>query len=270
VPDSDVNRNVAHSGNIEKSIYYITIMKKIILISVALLSFMSCDLVADKQKQQDAKNKAAVETPKGQHSYAIGADMGRAIKQIDAELDISMIMQGIKDQMDSTKPPLMNDSQVMVAMQDLMTEMRKNRIAKDSLKAVENLAKQNEFLEQNKSAAGVITTEGGLQYIVLSEGTGAVAQDGDSVSVHYSGSLLDGTEFDSSVKRNQPLAVTVTEGRLIKGWIDMLRLMKKGQKVKVWIPADLGYGERGSPPVIPGNSMLVYEMELLDIKPVKK
>ncbi len=227
---------------------------------------MSCDLSADNQA---AKNKAALETPKGRHSYAVGADMGKAIKQINAELDISMILQGIKDQMDTTKPALMNDSEMIAAMQDLITEMNKARIAKDSIKAAENLASQNSFLEKNKGEVGVVATESGLQYIIIAEGSGEAAKDGDTVSVHYTGMLQDGSEFDSSVKRNQPLTIALSEGRLIKGWIEMLRLMKKGQKVKVWIPSSLGYGEQGSPPVIPGNSMLIFDMELLDIKPAK-
>jgi len=243
-------------------------MKKFLLFSVALASIvsMSCDLSADNQA---AKNKAALETPKGRHSYAVGADMGKAIKQINAELDISMILQGIKDQMDTTKPALMNDSEMIAAMQDLITEMNKARIAKDSIKAAENLASQNSFLEKNKGEVGVVATESGLQYIIIAEGSGEAAKDGDTVSVHYTGMLQDGSEFDSSVKRNQPLTIALSEGRLIKGWIEMLRLMKKGQKVKVWIPSSLGYGEQGSPPVIPGNSMLIFDMELLDIKPAK-
>jgi len=250
------------------SVFYITLMKKFLLFSVALASFasVSCDLSTDGQV---AKNKAALETPKGRHSYAVGVDMGRAIKQINAELDIPMILQGIKDQMDTTKPALMNDSEVIVAMHDLIAEMNKARIAKDSIKAAENLANQNSFLEKNKSEVGVVSAENGLQYIIIAEGSGEVAKNGDTVSVHYTGMLQDGSEFDSSIKRNQPLTVTLSEGRLIKGWIEMLRLMKKGQKVKVWIPSSLGYGEQGSPPVIPGNSLLIFDMELLEIKPAK-
>jgi len=253
----------------KSGVYYITSMKKILLISVALMSIISisCDLNAGKQ---DAKNKAAIETPKGKHSYAVGVDMGRNIKQIDAELDISMILQGIKDQMDSTRPALMNDSELTVALQDLISEINKNRMARDSIKAAENLASQKAFLEKNKGEVGIITTQSGLQYIVIAGGAGELAKEGDTVSVHYTGSLQDGTEFDSSIKRNQPLSVILSEGRLIKGWIEMLRLMKKGQKVKAWVPSNLGYGERGSPPVIPGSSLLVFEMELLDIKPAKK
>ena len=239
-------------------------MKKSLFTVVALMSviFMSCDLNANSK---DVSTKAALETPKGRHSYAVGIDMGRAIKQIDADLDYSMILQGIKDQLDTAKPALMNDSEVTAAMQDLMMEMRRARVARDSARAEENLASQNSFLEKNKGEVGIVATESGLQYIKVTEGSGEVAKDGDTVSVHYTGSLLDGTEFDSSIKRNSPLSIVLGEGQLIKGWVEMLRLMKKGDKVKAWVPSSLGYGEQGNH-IIPGNSLLVFEMELLDIK----
>jgi len=249
-------------------------MKKSLIFSVALMGaiFMSCDLNANNQA---VAGKAALETPKGRHSYAVGMDMGRAIKQIEADLDHSMIIQGIKDQMDTTKPALMNDSEFVAALQELMQEMRKARVAKDSIalaerkkQAEENLVKQKEFLEKNKGETGIIATESGLQYIVLTEGKGNSAKDGDTVVVHYTGLLLDGTKFDSSIDRNEPLSIALGEGMLIPGWVEMLRLMKKGDKVKVWVPSSLGYGENGNP-VIPGNSLLIFDMEMLDIKPVK-
>ncbi len=202
--------------------------------------------------------------------------MGRGIKQAEADLDYAMILQGIKDQLDTTKPALMNDSEVTAALQEFMMEMRKARMAKDSIameerkqKAAENLVKQNEFLEKNKGEVGVVVTESGLQYIILKEGEGKVAKDGDTITVHYTGTFLDGTKFDSSLDRNQPLSITLGEGQLIPGWVEMIRLMQKGEKVKTWVPSRLGYGEYGNH-AIPGNSILIFEMELLDIKPAKK
>ncbi|MDR3002391.1 MAG: FKBP-type peptidyl-prolyl cis-trans isomerase [Fibromonadaceae bacterium] len=238
-------------------------MKKSFLISVALVSVMSLSFVSCKD---DSVKKETLETPKGKYSYAIGYDMGRGLKQIEVELDIPMILQGLRDQLDTTRAALMNDSEVMVAMQELIAEMQRTRLVKDSVKAAENLISQNAFLEKNKSEVGVVSTESGLQFMLLSEGSGNTAKDGDTVSVHYTGFLLDGNKFDSSLDRQQPLTIVLGEGMLIPGWIEMLRLMKKGDKTRVWVPSSLGYGERGSPPVIPGNSMLVFEMELLDIK----
>ena len=236
---------------------------------------MSCDLDALDTGAGSAKK---LETPEGKYGYAIGVDMGTGARQINSNINIdySMVLQGIKDQLDTTKPALMNDSQVEATLQEINLSIRKARKAKDSIameerkqKAVENLSSQNSFLEKNKTEAGVVSTESGLQYITLKEGEGNIAVDGDTVVVHYTGTLLDGTEFDSSVKRNQPLSITLGEGQLIKGWVEMLRLMNKGQKVKTWIPSSIGYGEVGNPR-IPGNSLLVFEMELLDIKPAKK
>jgi len=240
--------------------------KSLFLLAVILLIsavYLSCDLNADNQA---VATKAALETPKGKFSYAFGTDFGKYIsntmKQVGVDMDYAIILQAIRDQIDTTRQALMNDSEFMVAMQELMAEMQRVR-------SVKNLEAQNVFLEKNKSEDDVVSTASGLQYRVLAEGTGQVAKDGDTVSVHYTGTLIDGLKFDSSVDKNQPLTVVLSDGQLIQGWIEMLRLMKKGSKVKVWIPSNLGYGEMGKPPFIAGNSLLVFDMELLDIKPAK-
>jgi len=250
-------------------------MKKILLFLAAFTSILSvsCDLNADNQA---VKNKAALETPKGRYSYAIGTNIGATVKRqmdaLDTDLDYSLILQGIKDKLDTTKPALMNDSEVTVTLNELLLEIQRAHFIKDSIArapvVAENLIKQKAFLEKNKTEAGVITTESGLQYTTVTEGKGQAAKDGDTIVVHYTGAFLDGSEFDSSIKRNQPISEVLTEGKFIKGWIEMLSLMKKGQKVKAWIPSSLAYGEQGGP-VIPGNSLLVFDMELLDIKPAK-
>ncbi|MDR0516427.1 MAG: FKBP-type peptidyl-prolyl cis-trans isomerase [Fibromonadaceae bacterium] len=250
-------------------------MKKSLFLAALIASaiFVSCDLNADNKT---VATKAALGEPKGRYSYAIGMDMGRAIKQVEADLDYSVVIQGIKDQLDSSRQSLMNDSEFTAALQDFMTEMRNARYVKDSIfmeerkqKAAENLINQKTFLEKNKSELGVVSTESGLQYMMLAEGSGNKAKDGDVISVHYTGALLDGTTFDSSLERNQPLSIALGEGQLIPGWVEMLRLMKKGDKVKAWVPSNLGYGEGGNQ-VIPGNSVLIFEMELLDITPATK
>jgi FKBP-type peptidyl-prolyl cis-trans isomerase len=241
-------------------------MKKSLFLLVALMGaiFMSCDLNADNQA---VATKAALETPKGKFSYTFGTDFGKYIsntmKQIDVDFDYSIILQAIRDQMDTTRQALMNDSEFMAAMQELMAEVQRVR-------NVKSLDAQNAFLEKNKGETDVISTANGLQYVVLTEGSGQTAKEGDTVTVHYTGTLIDGTKFDSSIDRNEPLSIALAEGQLIQGWIEMLSLMKKGNKVKVWIPSNLGYGEAGKPPIISGNSLLVFEMELLDIKPVTK
>jgi len=261
---------------VQEVAFYITLMKKSYILSAAAIlaiilcfSSASCDLNANSKA---VSTKAALETPKGKHSYAFGIEQGKYIKQIinqtEADVDISLILQGIKDQFDTTSSVLMNDSEVTVALQDLMAEIQKKRATKDSIANEDRKQKANDFLEKNKSEVGVVVTESGLQYIILKEGEGKTAKDGDTVTVHYAGSFMDGTKFDSSLDRNQPLSIALGNGQLIPGWVEMLRLMKKGEKVKAWIPSHLGYGEFGNR-AIPGNSMLIFEMELLDIKPAK-
>lgn len=144
------------------------------------------------------------------------------------------------------------------------------------MKKIEELKKKNiaegaAFLAENKSKPGVITTASGLQYKVLNAGTGAKIALGDSLKVHYTGKLLDGKTFDSSVDRGQPFEFVLTEGSLISGWIELLQLMNQGQKVVAWIPEKLAYGDQGSQPVIGPNSTLNFELEILEVKkPVAK
>ncbi len=127
----------------------------------------------------------------------------------------------------------------------------------------ENLEKGNKFLEENKKRQGISTTESGLQYEIIKAGTGAKPVDTDQVKVHYHGTLLDGTVFDSSVERNEPVTFPVTG--VIAGWTEALKLMSVGSKWKIYIPANLGYGEQGAGGKIGPNSALVFEVELLEI-----
>jgi FKBP-type peptidyl-prolyl cis-trans isomerase len=129
--------------------------------------------------------------------------------------------------------------------------------------AQENLEKGNEFLEENKSRPGVITTESGLQYEVLTEGTGPKPTQEDQVRVHYHGTLIDGTVFDSSVERGEPAVFGV--GQVIPGWTEALLLMPVGSKWKIYLPASIAYGERGAGNDIGPNSALIFEVELLEI-----
>lgn len=129
--------------------------------------------------------------------------------------------------------------------------------------AQENLEKGNAFLEENKKREGVITTESGLQYEVLTEGNGPKPVDGDKVRVHYHGTLIDGTVFDSSVDRGEPAVFGVNQ--VIKGWTEALELMPVGSKWKIYLPASLAYGERGAGADIGPNSTLIFEVELLEI-----
>lgn len=127
----------------------------------------------------------------------------------------------------------------------------------------DNLAKGKAFLEANKSKEGIKTTASGLQYKIITEGTGAIPKATDKVKVHYKGTLIDGTEFDSSYKRGTPLEFPLNA--VIKGWAEGLQLMKVGSKAELYIPSELGYGEQGAGSQIGPNSVLVFEVELLNI-----
>ena len=213
--------------------------------------------------------KTALVTEKDNYSYALGASFGQQarallIQRDSIDLDYAVFMQAFTErfEQDSAKL-LMSDSALFAVLNDFSMKRQQEKIQKDSLAAEKNLQEQKAFLEKNKSEGGVITTASGLQYLVIIEGKGEVPKDEDLVSVHYTGTLLDGTEFDSSIKRGAPAEFPLNA--VIPGWTELLKVMKVGSKVKAWIPSDLAYGPRGRQ-VIPGNSLLVFEMELLGVK----
>ncbi|MCR5029553.1 MAG: FKBP-type peptidyl-prolyl cis-trans isomerase [Fibrobacter sp.] len=204
-------------------------------------------------------------TPKDRYSYALGMDMGRAIKNVDAEIDKELFLRSLSDQMDG-KVLLMTDSQAEKALQELVLQMQVTREKKAAEAAKAALDSQKVFLEKNKTVAGVITTASGLQYKYITQAKDSSARTPkltDKVRVHYAGALLNGTEFDSSIKRGEPLEFPVNA--VIKGWQELLTLMKEGEKVQAWIPSELGYGAEGASPVIPPNALLVFEVELLNV-----
>jgi FKBP-type peptidyl-prolyl cis-trans isomerase FkpA len=193
-------------------------------------------------------------------SYAIGQQIGREIKGQGLEVDTGAIAMSIGDVMSGKESRL-----TMAEMQQVMQRMNEKMMAKESSAGKENKEKGDKFLGENKKKALVKTTADGLQYEVITTGKGAKPKATDVVKVHYKGTLLDGSEFDSSYKRNQPAEFPVNG--VIKGWTEALQMMTVGSKWKLYIPADLAYGERGRPG-IPANSTLTFEVELLDI--VKK
>ena len=204
-------------------------------------------------------------TAKDRYSYALGMDMGRAIKNVDAEIDKELFLKSLSDQMDGN-PLLMTDSQAEKALQELVLQMQVEREKKAAEAAKAALDSQNVFLEKNKSAEGVITTASGLQYKYMVKSIDSTAKSPvltDKVRVHYTGTLLNGTEFDSSVKRGEPLEFPV--GAVIQGWQELLTLMKPGEIVQAWIPSNLGYGTEGASPVIPPNALLIFQVELLNV-----
>jgi FKBP-type peptidyl-prolyl cis-trans isomerase len=206
-----------------------------------------------------------VKTEVEKSSYALGINMGQSVKQFPFELSKEALIQGFSD--------IVNDSEIKIAqeeygklMQELQTKMQEAQQSQnDAMKDVaeKNKAAQQAFIEKNAKEAGVKTTESGMQYQVINDGDGTLPVKEDTVRVHYTGTLLDGTVFDSSVERGQPAEFGV--GQVIPGWTEALQNMKVGSKHKLFIPAELAYGERGAGQHISPGSMLIFEVELLAI-----
>lgn len=204
-----------------------------------------------------ACDKPNLKEPKGQYSYAIGVQIAQNIKNQNIELDSKAFQAAMSDVINGKELQL-NDEERMQALRKMSEGLRE----KDMAEATENLKKGETFLEENKGKEGVKVTKSGLQYKVIKEGSGPKAKAKDTVEVHYRGRLIDGKEFDSSYSRNEPATFPVD--RVIPGWTEALQLMNPGSKYELFIPANLAYGERGNP-TIPGNSVLVFEVELLKI-----
>jgi FKBP-type peptidyl-prolyl cis-trans isomerase FklB len=200
---------------------------------------------------------------KSRVSYAIGMMLGKNWQQQGLEIDPDIAAHAIKD-IQSGGATLLSQAE----MQDTLTAFQQTfKIKQQKMqaeKAEKNKADGEAFLAANKSKPGVITLPDGLQYTVLTEGTGAMPSASDLVSVNYRGTLIDGTEFDSSYKRGQPASFPVNG--VIRGWTEALQLMKTGAKWQLLIPSKLAYGENGQRG-IPPNSVLVFEVELLSVQP---
>ncbi len=213
---------------------------------------------------------AGLPTEKQQVSYMIGMDIGKSLKPMKEEVDMATLQRAINDVF-GDKKPLLNDEQAMQVMQTFakkMQEKQEKEMAKKQAEMEEqgkkNVAAEATFLAENGKKAGVVTTASGLQYQIMTAGTGAKPTASDSVKVHYTGTLLDGTKFDSSYDRKEPAQFVLNS--VVPGWTEALQLMPVGSKYKLWIPAKLGYGAEGTPGgPIPPNSTLVFEVELLEV-----
>lgn len=201
-------------------------------------------------------------------SYAIGVDMVEAMDQMPKDLNLNreLVVRGLQDALKG-KEVLTSDERKKIKI-DFGKKMQEEMEKKIEEKRNENIAKGKEFLEKNKVRPEVKTTASGLQYEILTEGTGEQPQATDTVSVHYKGFLINGEEFDSSYARKQPASFPLNG--VIKGWGEGVQLMKVGSKFKFYLPSDLAYGERGAPPKIGPNETLIFEVELLSITPSTK
>lgn len=195
-------------------------------------------------------------------SYGIGYDLGRNIKESKVALDADLIAQGLRDCLAGAESKVTPEA-FQTAMAKVQDEMRGNAQAAAAV-AGEAAGKEGDvFREANAKKPGVKTTATGLQIETITEGTGESPKATDTVKVHYTGTLINGTKFDSSVDRGQPISFPLNG--VIPGWTEGLQLMKVGGKSRLVIPSNLGYGPQGSPPTIPPNATLVFEVELLEI-----
>jgi FKBP-type peptidyl-prolyl cis-trans isomerase FklB len=199
---------------------------------------------------------------KSRVSYAIGLNIGHNIKQQGVDIDANLVSRAIKDALTGSNE-LMTEAEVKTTMMAFQQQFRAKQLAKQAEQGAKNREAGNAFLAANKSNPGVQTLPDGLQYQILTAGSGSLPGANDTVTVNYRGTLIDGTEFDSSYKRGQPATFPV--GGVIRGWTEALQKMSVGSKWKLFIPAELAYGERGTGG-IPPNSALIFEVELLDAK----
>jgi FKBP-type peptidyl-prolyl cis-trans isomerase FklB len=225
-------------------------MKHFILIVSA--SLLALPLFGqDKSPQlKDQKDKV---------SYSIGMNIGFNLSRQKVDINPDILAAGLKDAI-AGKPQLTQDQ-----VKDVMAQFEKDMEQKQKQAGEKNKTDGAKFLEENKKKQGVKTTASGLQYKVMKDGTGAQPKPTDMVTVNYRGTLIDGTEFDSSYKRGQPATFPVNG--VIKGWTEALQLMKVGSKYQVFVPSNLAYGERSVSPDLGPNATLIFDVELLDAKP---
>lgn len=202
-------------------------------------------------------------TQKDKASYAIGLNIGKGLSRDAVDVDPKIVLKGLEDALSGSKP-LLTDDEVKATLMALQEDLRKKQEEKRQALIETNKAQGVTFLAANSKKDGVVTLPSGLQYKILTAGTGPKPTADDTVVCNYRGTLLDNTEFDSSYKRGQPASFAVN--RVIKGWTEALQLMPVGSKWQLFIPADLAYGERGQGPVIGPNATLVFEVELLSIQ----
>jgi len=193
-------------------------------------------------------------------------NIGKSLHKDDVEVDPDVLLRGMKDAMSGGKTAL-TDDEAKAVMTNLQASLRKQQAEKAQIAAETNKKAGDAFLAENKTKEGVVTLPSGLQYKILTQGTGPKPAATDTVVCNYKGTLLDNTEFDSSYSRNQPLTIPV--GGVIKGWTEVLQMMPVGSKWQLFIPADLAYGPQAKGPIGP-NSTLIFEVELLSIQEKKE
>jgi FKBP-type peptidyl-prolyl cis-trans isomerase FklB len=233
---------------------------KFTIVAMIGLGFVAASAIA--VGQDSPAGSTALKDVKAKASYGFGLSLGRNLKTQSIDVDPDLLVKGIKDAL-SGATPLLTDAQIQEALQALTQQAAAQKM--ESMKAVgaKNKTEGEAFLAANKKKPGVKALSSGLQYKVIKEGTGPTPKETDTVKTHYAGTLLDGTEFDSSIKRGEPAKFPVNG--VIRGWTEALQKMKVGSKWQLFIPSELAYGPNGRSG-IPPNAVLVFEIELLGIE----
>ncbi|MGA8763239.1 MAG: FKBP-type peptidyl-prolyl cis-trans isomerase [Candidatus Sulfotelmatobacter sp.] len=204
-----------------------------------------------------------LKTKKDKVSYALGMSIGLNVHRQDVDIDPALVARGLKDALSGAKP-LMTEDEARTAIMEQQAELSKRQKEKMQAAGEENRKEGLEFMAANKTKEGIVTLPSGLQYKIMKEGTGPKPASTDSVVCNYRGTLINGTEFDSSYKRGEPTTFPVSG--VIKGWTEALQLMPVGSKWQLFVPADLAYADRGAGNDIGPNATLIFEVELLSIK----
>jgi FKBP-type peptidyl-prolyl cis-trans isomerase len=210
-----------------------------------------------------AQEASVLKTPKDKRSYALGMDLGKQLKSNSIDVDADVFSKGLKDALAGGKT-LLTDEEVRAAINELQAEMKQKAAEARKTSAGDNKKAGEAFLAENKKKEGVVTLPSGLQYKILKAGEGKKPALTDTVVCQYRGTLINGTEFDSSYARGTPATFPVNG--VIKGWTEALQLMPVGSKWQLFIPSELAYGERGAGAQIGPNTTLIFEVELVSIQ----
>ena len=227
---------------------------------IAGIALIACLSVPGIVLAADGGNE--LETFKDKLSYSMGLDMGTYLNGIGEELDYERLLLGLKAGFDG-QTPVLSKEEMQSVQQEFAQKVRAKQEAQMKVLQEKNKKAGDDYLAKNKENKGVVVTDSGLQYEVVTAGTGTKPKAEDTVTVHYKGTTIDGTVFDDSNKRGEPAVFGVNQ--VIPGWSEVLQLMQEGATYRVVIPPSLAYGEQGVPPTIEPNSVLVFDVTLVSI-----
>jgi len=236
-------------------------LKKVM--SILVFSYLAAAILGCAPEQPAAEEEPKLDSQKDRISYTIGLNIGNDFVQQDLDIETELLLLGIEDALSGHEPRL-SEEEMIAEIQAFQQQLQQQQMEKIQALAEENKVESEAFLKENAEKEGVVVRDSGLQYKVIEPGEGESPEVDSVVTVHYRGMLVDGTEFDSSYSRNEPATFPVNG--VIPGWGEALPLMKEGAKWKLFIPADLAYGESGAGEQIGPNAALIFEVELLSIE----